>query len=223
MIVAALLLSGSLHAQHDVTQFLGIPVDGSKSEMIRKLRAKGYVTDPYDRDVLEGEFNGQQVRIQVVTNNDKVWRIAIEYATYYNETDLRIAFNTLCRQFQNNPKYLSFQDYTCTIPDTEDISYEISVHNKRYEAAFFQIPAYAVDSTALETKIKTDIASAYTEEELDNMSEEQKADFLMAYLTDMLDNWSRCSVWFMVNQKGLKYQILLFYDNEYNHAQGEDL
>jgi len=48
MIAAALLFASSLHAQHNVTQFLGIPIDGSKSEMIRKLIAKGYVTDPYD-------------------------------------------------------------------------------------------------------------------------------------------------------------------------------
>ncbi len=222
MIAAALLFASSLHAQHNVTQFLGIPIDGSKSEMIRKLIAKGYVTDPYDRDVLEGEFNGHQVRIHVVTNSDKVWRIAIEYATYYNETDLRIAFNTLCRQFQNNPKYLSFQDYnTCIIPDTEDISYEITVHNKRYEAAFFQIPAYVADSTALVTKIKTDIASVYKQEDLANMSAGQKV--LIAYFIDMLDDWSKNSVWFMIDQKGWKYQIFLFYDNECNHAQGEDL
>ena len=37
-----LTISTILYAQKDVTQFLGIPVDGSKSEMIQKLKAKGY-------------------------------------------------------------------------------------------------------------------------------------------------------------------------------------
>ena len=47
-VLATLLLifSVSLYAQKDVTQFLGIPVDGSKSEMIKKLKAKGFRDDP---------------------------------------------------------------------------------------------------------------------------------------------------------------------------------
>ena len=32
-----------LLAQQDVTTFLGIPVDGTKSEMIEKLKEKGFV------------------------------------------------------------------------------------------------------------------------------------------------------------------------------------
>lgn len=41
-VLATLLLifSVSLYAQKDVTQFLGIPVDGSKSEMIKNLKQK---------------------------------------------------------------------------------------------------------------------------------------------------------------------------------------
>lgn len=71
------------------------------------------------------------------------------------------------------------------------------------------------------TKIKTDIASVYKQEDLANMSAGQKV--LIAYFIDMLDDWSKNSVWFMIDQKGWKYQIFLFYDNECNHAQGEDL
>ncbi len=65
------LLSIAAWAQKDVTQFLGIPVDGSKSEMIRKLKAKGFTSDPYKSDLLKGEFNGRDVEIHVVTNNNK--------------------------------------------------------------------------------------------------------------------------------------------------------
>ena len=40
----AVLLAFSLamYAQKDVTKFLGIPVDGTKSEMIKKLKEKGF-------------------------------------------------------------------------------------------------------------------------------------------------------------------------------------
>lgn len=51
-----------VHAQQDVTQFLGIPIDGSKTEMIRKLKEKGYRNDP-TTDALVGEFNGAKVNV----------------------------------------------------------------------------------------------------------------------------------------------------------------
>ncbi len=55
-----------------------------------------------------------------------------------SETDIRIRFNRLCSQFKDNGKYLSLDDYT--IPENEDISYEMAVRNKRYEAIFYQLP-----------------------------------------------------------------------------------
>ena len=36
-----LIVSTTVFAQKEVTKFLGIPVDGFKSEMIQKLKAKG--------------------------------------------------------------------------------------------------------------------------------------------------------------------------------------
>ena len=40
-----LMLSIALHAQHNVTKFLGIPVDGTKASMIQKLKNKGFTYD----------------------------------------------------------------------------------------------------------------------------------------------------------------------------------
>ena len=62
--------------EKEVTQFLGIPVDGSKTEMIKKLKEKGFQKSEI-ADVLEGEFNGQDVYISVATNNNKVYRICV--------------------------------------------------------------------------------------------------------------------------------------------------
>ena len=130
----AVLLAFSLamYAQKDVTKFLGIPVDGTKSEMIKKLKEKGFTECSYDKDVLEGEFNGTDVQIFIVTNNNKVWRIAIADAYPRDEANIRIRFNKLCSQFERNKKYFEANadssDYTdYTIPDDEDISYEISM------------------------------------------------------------------------------------------------
>ena len=66
------LCSFVLCAQKEVTTFLGIPVDGTKSEMIEKLKAKGFKYETLDEnDFLTGEFNGMDVHIFVVRNYEK--------------------------------------------------------------------------------------------------------------------------------------------------------
>ena len=134
-LILLLFASTTVFAQKEVTKFLGIPIDGYKSEMIQKLKAKGYKYNS-TADCLEGEFNGRNVIIGVVTNNNKVYRIAVFDKDYSNETDIRIRFNTLCGQFENNSKYIGSRDQK--ISESDDISYEISVHSKRYEAVFYQ-------------------------------------------------------------------------------------
>ena len=116
-LLAVIVLFNSiiLFAQKDVTQFLGIPVDGYKQEMITKLKAKGFVSSSFDRDILEGEFNGTDVNVHVVTNNNKVYRIMIADQIPIDETAIKIRFNKLCSQFENNPKYTSL-DEDQTIP-----------------------------------------------------------------------------------------------------------
>jgi hypothetical protein len=91
-IVILFIFSVALHAQKDVTQFLGISVDGNKSVMIQKLKAKGFKSNPYDKDVLDGIFNGAKVNIHIVTNNNKVCRIMVCDANTMDESNIKIRF-----------------------------------------------------------------------------------------------------------------------------------
>lgn len=141
LLCAALLtLTLLCNAQDRALKFLGIPVDGYKSGMILKLRNKGY---NYSRiggeDVLTGEFNGADVNIYIETNNKKVWRIYIADDDIRDEYQIKLRFNTLCDQFERNSRYTSFAEDQ-KIPMDEDISYEMNVNDKRYEAAFYQNP-----------------------------------------------------------------------------------
>ncbi len=211
-----MLLISSLfvYAQQDVTKFLGIPVDGSKSEMIQKLKAKGYTSSPLDKDVLVGEFNGADVNIHVVTNNNKVYRIMICDVNNIDERAIQIRFNRLCEQFVNNSKYSSLPLEEYMIPDDEDISYEITVHKKRYEAVFYQ----KTDETFMAKQIEAAFPQ-YTKEQLANPSEELRAE-IVNFVTQYI---SKKAVWFMINERLGKYCITMYYDNEYNNANGEDL
>lgn len=222
----SLLFSMSVYAQKDVTQFLGIPVDGSKWEMIQKLKEKGFRSPTVGEDVLKGEFNGEEVYVHIVINNNKVYRIMLADVTNRGERNIRLRFNELCRQFANNPKYFSLRDDQ-TIPEDEDISYEISAHEKRYEAVFYQKPdsvALVADLARLKKRSEAILLSKYTEEQLENPTEEIQSEIAELvweyYSLEVLD---KKLVWFMISEYRGEYYINMFYDNEYNRANGEDL
>lgn len=211
-----LILPVTLYAQKDVTQFLGIPVDGYKPEMIRKLKDKGFASSAGIKDILVGEFNGTDVNIHIVTNNNKVCRIMVADANAVSEGDIKIRFNKLCQQFNNNKNYFSISDSTLskyTLSEDEDISYELSVHNKRYEAIFYQKPA-DYDSLTLERD------NLFKKEPFTDTDKDR----LRMILAEMIDvnNFNKV-VWFMINERYGKYYITIFYDNQYNRANGEDL
>lgn len=229
--IIALLYAATMQAQEeqkDVTKFLGIPVDGYKPAMIEKLKAKGFTSTTWDKDALEGEFNGTEVLLSIATNNNKVWRIMLADKINQGETDIKIRFNKLCRQFGNNPRYTPMTNKEQTISDNEDISYEMTVNKKRYEAGFYQISQ--LDTVAIYNKSKQSLLSKYTQEQLDNPTEEISTEIRMEYITNKvkydLQNISATynkSVWFMISESAGKYYICMYYDNEYNKANGEDL
>lgn len=212
LLVFSVILGVTMFAQQkDVTKFLGIPVDGTKAEMIQKLKLKGYVWNA-QKECLEGEFNGRDVEVFVVTNNNKVYRIAVIDAEFSDEIAIKIRFNTLCEQFKNNGKYVAPSDYT--IDKNEDISYEISVNNKRYEATYSQI---SMNDTA---GVANYFERNFMKEEIENFSKEQIQDILLEYL---VGKWEKRQVWFMIAEKYGRYRIAMYYDNGYNQANGEDL
>ena len=163
----------SVSAQNDVTTFLGIPVDGSKSEMKQKLVSKGFVPKKVgENEFLEGEFNGTKVHVSIVTNNNKVYRIMLCDVVTQNEADIKIRFNRLVNQFENNKRYTSYENYT--LSDEENISYEMAVNKKNYDASFYQVPDFEkIDTLALQEELHNELLSKYTEDELKNPSEEK--------------------------------------------------
>lgn len=212
-----LILSVASYAQKYVTQFLSIPVDGNKSEMIEKLKDKGFIISPDGKDMLEGQFNGLDSRIIIKTNNNKVWRISVAEVNGESEGDIKIRFNNLCQQFKNNDKYMA-DTANYTIPNDENILYKMTVENKRYQAVYYQLG----DSVARTEEIQSLILSKYTKEQVSN---QVLTDTIKQNLTTLyLENVKKRSVWFMIGEyPDGKYYIQMFYDNVYNEANGESL
>lgn len=208
-------------AQKDVTKFLGIPVDGTVKEMKDKLKAKGFKEDNFGNGGLVGRFNGQDVNLFIGENNGKVFRITVSNSKTVNETDIKINYNNLCHQFHQNTKYVPLKEEADDIiPDGEDISYELSVHNKRYSANFFQIPP---DTVAIQKKAMEIVDSKYTIEQFQNPTPEQKEDILNIFSTVTTEVMTKKNVWFMICPFEDQYYLTIFYDNGYNMSNGEDL
>ena len=201
---------------------MGIPVDGTSSEMVRQLKSKGFtkLTNVKGTDVLAGRFNGVDVHVYISTENGKVSRIMVCDQNDVNETDIKIRFNNLCKQFTNNDKYLSLDDYT--IPEDEDISYEMGVKKKRYEAIFYQKPEEeALDE--IKTSMVDNIINKYGKDELSAPSEETQKDIISTSIETYMNNLKMKPVWFKISENYGEYSITMFYDNEYNRPNGEDL
>lgn len=220
-IVLMMFCALTISAQTDVTTFLGIPVDGFKADMRKKLIAKGFTPKTFKgEEYFEGEFNGYDVRVYIVTNNNKVYRLMVADRSHVNEAQIKIRFNNLCHQFEKNERYFTVKDFT--IPEEEDISYEMTVHDKVYQAEYYQSPS-SESIDALNAAIYKKMESRYTEEQLQNPTKEMEGEYDRLRDKMAFDLFSQKSVWFCIAESQGKYSIYMYYDNKYNEANGEDL
>ena len=254
-IALALALVKISYAQNDVTKFMGIPVDGSKAEVVRQLMEKGFEYDDSQDNWtrLTGFFNSVNSHIYVSTNKNLVDRIYVCDKNTCSESEIIIRFNKLVRQFANNENYISDGYEKYLIPQNEDISYEMLCNNKNYDAIFYQKPnelnsdefiggLNSLSDTDLHNMVNnmiqsdTAIYNAYNQFSLENFNKEStkytfdnkdKA-FLFVCMAafsaqhTVFDKYNK-PVWFRICEVGNKYYIAIFYDNEYNRANGEDL
>ena len=182
------------------------------------MKSKGYTINPNKEDILDGEFNGTDVNIIFGTNNNKVWRIAVSDVNPTDETNIKIRFNNLIQQFANNNRYSEQADSTLakyTIPKDEDISYEITVNKKRYEAVFYQ-KSLKYDSLINESAI------LIAKDTLNDEEKEKLKNLISEAMEESLNSLNKL-VWFMIKEDYGEYRIVIFYDNEYNKANGSGL
>lgn len=210
-------------AQIFPTTFMGIPVDGTKANMISSLEAKGFKYNPYS-DSLEGQFNGIWVVLNVHTNKDKVDRIIVSSKTPYDVTEVKIQFKNLCKEFDENKKYINAggEGLSFIIPEDEDISYNILVNKKRYEASYFQ--TVDIHDSCNFRKLILEVAKNMDYDAYAKMTDEEKSEHNERAIEDVyVKEISHSVVWFLINSHYNDYYIVLYYDNEYNRPHGEDL
>ena len=231
-IIGILIMCSTVFGQSEGTlKFLGIPVDGSKSEMVAALKDKGFRYDS-NSGFLVGDFNGRESHIWVVENHGKVYRVVVFDANTSDEGQIRIRFNNLIHQFENSNGKYYYINQNDKIPEDEDISYEISVNNKQYSAEFIYNPLYGND------ELRDRLINEVIEElGLEKIKDEKTAggitygefysdkdNYLISSLVgSKIIQMSNSSVWFTICNHYGEYFIGIYYDNLVNKPNGEDL
>lgn len=229
--------------------FLGIPIDGSEQAMKAQLKQKGF-KENIGLDYLTGQFNGEPVNVYVHTNHQIVDRVFVAFQPT-TEYEIRRKYNHLLAQFQNNGKYLDWWWDNEEIPINEDISYEISINHKRYEAIFGYVNPDMVTGQGIIDNFTAAISTLVSEENVaqflpifEFIAEQENEELIVANLqeqvqTGRLDEesvlvvlqamqsaWKSYvtgHVWFMIHEYYGEYYIGLYYDNLANRPNGEDL
>ena len=225
-----MFLTLSLSAQNVTLKFLGIPVDGSKSDMISNLKQKGFTYDS-EFGFLDGYFNGDHVHVFISTNKDLVDRIMVCQVNTCNEANIKTKFNNLVYQFNNNKKYLPAEDDQYIAEDV-DISYEMIVKNKHFDATFHQTltndeeielkqALYDNYDTIANTLSMNLSEMGFNPDTFKGNSVDDNVNSLLFLFKTyyMMSN----DVWFRIQKYGSEYYLSIFYDNLANRPNGEDL
>lgn len=203
----------------NVIHFMGVPIDGSKAKVVRGLKKQGFVRSKLYPSLLEGEFNGRDMLLHVLTHKDKVYSIALVDAMASNEVDIKIAYNTLFQQIQNNGKYI-FIGGDGLISEDENVLHKMYFDEHRY-ASFF----YALSSEELEELVGQYMAyirDSYNEDELVKPSDKMQMD-LKQIQGVLIDQKLQKKVTLGIVRDSDGFKIALFYNNVHNEPKGEAL
>ena len=91
---------------------------------------------------------------------------------------------------------------------------------KRYQAAFYQKPDSIAQQKDLEN-YRNSLLEKYTEEEFNDSATVNE--FVQDAILYAMDLSTKKSVWFIIFEFSGEYYIVMYYDNKYNEANGEDL
>lgn len=199
---------------NDVLKFLGIPIDGSKEQMYNRLKEKGFSGYSWD-EYLEGIFNGENVRVHIGTNHGIVDRIKVVFP-YTEERLNKVKYNTLISRFGRNPKYTELRENK-VIPEDEDISYEIALHDKVYDAVYYLLRS-DVDASSWKEDFYREYNARY-KKPLSGLTQIEIEEVLFS-LPKRISDAIIGIVWFTLPNDN---RIELYYDNLKNRPRGEDL
>ena len=166
-------------------------------------------------EYLEGIFNGENVRVHIGTNHGIIDRIKVVFP-YTEERLNKVKYNTLISRFGRNPKYTELRENK-VIPEDEDISYEIALHDKVYDAIYYLLRS-DVDASSWKEDFYREYNARY-KKPLSGLTQIEIEEVLFS-LPKRISDAIIGIVWFTLPNDN---RIELYYDNLKNRPRGEDL
>lgn len=207
--------TGKEQTDENSLKFLGIPIDGSKKDMIEALEEKGFNYSEYN-DYLTGIFNGENVKVFISTNHGIVDRIRVVYPDANDSNDSRVKYNTLLSRFNRNAKYVSVSPRP-EIPEGESVGLNSYGDSQYYDTAFFFLmpetnpDEWKKEFNASYKKKYTKPVNKLTYSELEEV---------LFCLPMQIRNAISGIVWLSITSVN---NINICYDNLQNRPRGEDL
>lgn len=136
-ISVALMLAISLQAQSNVTSFMGVPVNGSKTKVIQQLKSKGLVAGVGDIDMM-GVVDGRICLVNILTHKSKAYRIMVIEKDATTDVNAIIKrYNNLIETYRNDSTMTEYE-YNRAVTSRDMPFYEDYIHSGVYYAEFFQ-------------------------------------------------------------------------------------
>lgn len=218
-IVAFLLTVSAVLAQvkasETILTFSGVPINGSKAQIIKSLSAKGFeYSDLYDH--LTGMFNGEEVTLKISTNHGVVDRIIVNYPYCHESNDTRIKYNMLLSRFNRNDKYICINP-RLEVPADERINRQLYDNSRYYDAVYFYLRP-GTDPEQWTDEYRKEYQKMYNKP-LAGLSYEEMEEALFC-LPNKISEAVSGVVWFTMDSQ---HQIVINYINFKNRPRGEDL
>ncbi len=138
-IILSMLLALSVQAKKDVTTFMGVSVDGSRSKVITALKAAGCSSS--DAQTLQCDFCGQKMTVEVRSSRKGVYQVVLTEKTGTENVDSAIVrYNSLIDWFRSNGEYTEYESNPYIYKTGNQNTIARYIHEKWYYAEFFQKP-----------------------------------------------------------------------------------
>ena len=216
--VLSLMLSVYAFGKEETIRFLGIPVDGPKSEMIRKLQAKGYEYVS-EEDFFMGFYMGDPVYLFLQVVNEKVSRVIVYDIEQRTEEEIKYRFNSIYGRFASNRRYERLGKKNRILSPEDKLAYEMKRHKYVHKAVFKQVRVDEADAEIAKTSAPAVGVRPVDMEQIKGDYRERRRRMharAIGYVNRHTTESYKSQVWFVISERFGKFGVVMLYDNVLN-------
>lgn len=201
--------------------FLGVPVDGTKSDIINALTSKGFAYD-MDEDGMFGEFMGESAFVHLSENKaGKVCRLMVYFHTKESAKENIEVYNKLINRFNaDSTTYWSFYEEEL-LAENANLDSLLNIGENIWADYLL---SQQIDTAAYLKNVFATMLSKYTPEQIKNPTEEQRLETVAIMQTEVskLHNGRVFIILFKDEDEGGKFCVCIYFYNQKNEDPEEE-